>query len=269
MNRTIKIVLTTVLAAVALSAQAKEIINIVYGWQPSDAAAAYTRNLANEATAMQDRYVFLFEPRPGAGGSIAATYVQNNPRTILATTSAFWVRPYFYPNESHNPDRFRELMPQCSSPIGVYSKKYQSWKEVPTDRPVTVATTGLGITTHLIATKVAKKYPQLQVIPFKSATEATVAVLSGTTDLAVSFMGDGDQYVYAADSTKKLYLLGVTGSTTVNGFPTLISQGFPLELSYMNVPAHLVVPTGFPETKFQEIRTILLKASRTKSVLDA
>lgn len=265
----IKIVLATALTVMALSAQAKEIITIVYGWQPSDAAAAYTRNLANEATAMQDRYVFLFEPRPGAGGSIAATHVQNNPRTILATTSAFWVRPHFYPNESHNPDRFRELMPQCSSPIGVYSKKYQSWKQVPTDRPITVATTGLGITTHLIATKVAKKYPQLQVIPFKSASEATVAVLSGTTDLAVSFMGDGDQYVYATDPQKKLYLLGVTGSTAVSGFSTLTSQGFPSELAHMDVPAHLVVPVGFPETKFQEIRTILLKASRTKSVLDA
>ena len=121
----------------------------------------------------------------------------------------------------------------------------------------------------LIATKVAKKYPQLQVIPFKSASEATVAVLSGTTDLAVSFMGDGDQYVYATDPQKKLYLLGVTGSTAVKEFSTLTSQGFPPELAHMDVPAHLVVPVGFPETKFQEIRTILLKASRNKSVLDA
>jgi tripartite-type tricarboxylate transporter receptor subunit TctC len=264
-----KILLTTMLMVWTVTSYAKEVITIVYGWQASDAAAAYTRNMANEATAMQDRYVFLFDPKPGAGGSIAANYVQNNPNTILATTSAFWVRPQFFPKESHDPTKFRELMPQCISPLGIYSKKYQSWKQVPVDRPVTISVTGLGITSHLIATTVAKKYTQLQIIPYKSATEATTAVLSGVTDLAVSFMGDGDQYVRATDTKNQLYLLGITGKNAVDGFSTLSSQGFSPDLAEMSAPSHLVVPVGFPENKFQEIRAILLSASQKKSVLDA
>lgn len=264
-----KKLLLVLLSAFALTAQAKENITIIYGWSPSDVAANFHRTLAEEANKQQDKYTFIFDTKPGAGAAIAAQYVAKTPNTILASSSAFWIRPQFFPNESHRIEDFRQLMPQCDAPLGVFAKKYKSWNDVPANRPLTVAVSGLGITTHLVATEVAKKYPGMTVVPFKSTTDSILSVLSGTTDFAVAFMGDGDQYVNSRDEKSKLYNLGITGDRADGKVPTLVSQGFPKVVSQMNAPAHLVVPTTMSESKFKEIRSILVTAGRSKSVRDA
>jgi tripartite-type tricarboxylate transporter receptor subunit TctC len=265
-----KKLLSVLLLATALTSQAAEVVTIVYGWSPSDVAANFHRTLAAEANKIQDKYTFIFDTKPGAGASIAANHVGSNPtNTILATSSAFWIRPNFFPNESHDVAGFRELMPQCDAPLEVVSKKYRSWKDVPTDRPLTVAVSGLGITTHLVATEVAKKYPNMQVIPFKSTTDSVLSVLSGVTDFSVNFMGDGEQYVTATDPKNQLFSLGVTGHSADGTIPTFVSNGFPAILTSMNAPAHLVVSTALPDAKFKEWREILVKAGRSQSVKDA
>lgn len=246
----------------------KEVVTIVYSWSPADVAANFHRTLAEEANKIQNKYTFVFDTKPGAGGTIAANYVSNNPNTILATASAFFIRPNFFPNESQDLNNFKELMPQCSAPGLISSHKYKSWKEVPTDQPLTIGVSGMGTTTHLIATQVAKKYPKMVVVPFKSTSEALMSVLSNNTDFAVNFIGDSAQYTNSK-SPKKIYMLGVTGDQTINGIAPLITQGFPKSLSRMNIPAQLVVPKTLPDTKFREWREILVKAGRAKSVNDA
>ena len=47
---------------------AKETISIVYGWTPGDSAANYSRTLVKEANDLQDKYQFIFDTKPGAGG---------------------------------------------------------------------------------------------------------------------------------------------------------------------------------------------------------
>lgn len=264
-----KKLLSVFLLASALAANAREVVTIIYGWSPSDAAANFSRTLADEANKVQDKYTFIFDARPGAGAAIAANYVGITPNTILATSTAFWIRPNFFPNESYDVSQYRELMPNCDAPLEVVSKKYQSWKEVPTDRPLSIAVSGLGITTHLVATEVAKKYPNLTVIPFKSTTDSVLSVLSGTTDFSVNFMGDGDQYVNATDPKNKLYALGITGEKADSKRPTLVSLGFPSVLGKMSAPSHLVISKNVPEDKEKEWRTILMQAGRSKSVLAA
>jgi tripartite-type tricarboxylate transporter receptor subunit TctC len=259
MLKSLTIILATCLA---FSAVARENVTIVYGWSPSDAAANFHRSLAAEANKIQDKYTFIFDTKPGAGASIAAQYVGNTPDTILATSTAFWIRPNFFPNESHDVAKYRELMPQCEPPLQISSKKYQSWKDVPADKPLTIAVSGLGITTHLVATEIAKKYPNLTVIPFKSTTESVMSVLSDVTDFSVNFNGDSEQYVNAG----KLHVLGVTGPVADGKYPALINDGFPKILSSMMSPAHLVVPKTISEEKFKEWREILVKAGRSDEV---
>ena len=264
-----KKLLSVLLLATALTAQAREIVTIIYGWSPSDVAANFSRTLAEEANKIQDKYTFLFDTKPGAGAAIAANYVGNTPNTILATSTAFWIRPNFFPNESYDVSLYQELMPNCDAPLEVVSKKYKSWQEVPTDRPLSIAVSGLGITTHLVATEVAKKYPNLTVVPFKSTTDSVLSVLSGVTDFSVNFMGDGEQYVNSAKPENKLYALGITGDKPDGDVPTLVSQGFPKIMSQMNAPSHLVIPTGVPEAKAKEWRKILTQAGRSPAVLSA
>lgn len=260
--------LSLFLTLLSVSAQAKETITIVYSWTPADTAANFHRTLAEEANKIQNKYTFVFDAKPGAGGTIAANYVANNANTVLATASAFFIRPNFFPNESHDLNNFKELMPQCSAPALISSQKYRSWNDVPLDQPLSIGVSGMGTTTHLIATQVAKKYPKMTVIPFKSTSEALLSVLSGNTDFAVNFLGDSAQYA-DSKSVKKIYMLGITGDKTVNGVPALITQGFPKTLSRMNIPAQLVVPKSMSESKFTELREILVKAGQAKSVNNA
>lgn len=253
------------LATTALAAVARENIIIYYSWGAADTAANFHRVLADESNKIQDRYNFVFDVKPGAGGSIAANHVLNQPNAIVATASAFFIRPNFFPNESHDVSQFRELFPQCSAPAVITSKKYKTWAEVPVDKPTTIGMSGMGTTTHLIAAQIAKKYPNLIIVPFKSTSEAILSVLSDSTDMAVNFMGDSAQYV----ETNRLNVLGATGSKTIGNVRPLSSQGFTRDLDVMDVPAQLLVPNSFPEAKAREIRDIFVQAGRRPAVLDS
>jgi tripartite-type tricarboxylate transporter receptor subunit TctC len=263
-----KLLLSLILSALSVTVAAKETVTIVYSWTAADTAANFHRTLVESANKIQNKYTFVFDTKPGAGGSIAANHVAANPNTILATASAFFIRPNFFPNESHDISAFKELMPQCSAPALISSAKYKSWAEVPTDRPLTIGVSGMGTTTHLIATQVVKRYPQMTVIPFKSTSEALVSVLSGNTDFAVNFLGDSEQYT-KSNSPKRVYMLGITGDKTVAGVTPMISQGFPKSLGRMNIPAQLVVPRTTPDAKFNDWREILVQAGRSPSVQKA
>jgi len=260
--------LSIILAFFTLNAMAKETVTIVYSWGPGDTAANFHRTLVESANKIQNKYQFLFDTKPGAGGSIAANHVANTPNTILATASAFFIRPNFFPTESHDLGAFRELMPQCSAPAVITSAKYQNWKDVPTDRPLTIGVSGMGTTTHLIATQVAKKYPQMTVVAFKSTTEALLSVLSNSTDFAVNFLGDSEQYSKPG-APRQVYLLGLTGEKTVSGVAPLITQGFPKSLARMDVPAQLLVPKTMADARFTELRDILVAAGRAEIVQQA
>jgi len=261
-----KILSILALSLFSILATAKETITVIYSWTAADTAANFHRSLVEEANRIQDKYNFVFDMRPGAGGSIAANYVAETPNTVLATASAFFVRPNFFPTESHDITKFREIFPQCSAPAVIASKRYKSWSEVPVDAKLSIGMSGMGTTTHLIATQLVKKYPNLIIVPFKSTSEALMGVLTGATDFSVNFMGDSEQYTKGSDP---VHILGITGNKTINNVATLSSQGFSKDLELMNVPAELLVPTNWTDSKFTEIREIFLKAGRSQSVLNS
>ena len=260
--------LVLLLSAFAISASAKENITIVYAWTAADGPANYSRSIIEEANKQQNKYNFIFDTKPGAGGSLAANHVLRTPNTILATASAFFVRPNFFPvNESHDLTAFKEIYLQCTAPMAIAAFKYKTWADVPTDRPLTIGVSGLGTTTHLFATQIQTKYPQLTVIPFKSTSESLLSAASGNTDLHVAFLGEVE--AWGSDTSKrKLNVLGISGTEIVKGFPTLASQGFGRTVGEIRVPFHLAVAANMPEDKFNEIRKILLRAGAATSVKD-
>ena len=263
-----KILTAVVLTAAALTATAKETIQIIYGFSAADNSANYSRNLAEEANKIQDKYTFIFDAKPGAGQVVAYNYVKNTPNTIFMTSGAYWLRPNFYPNQSYDVNEFRTIMGQCSVPFAVASKKYETWKSVPKDQPVTIATSGLGVVSHLTALQIQKIYPNSTIIPFKSTVDALVAAMGGQVDLAVGFVGDIEKFTHEGTGNK-LTILGTTGPRPVGKYANLTSQGFPAPLAKMNTPYNFMVPTSFPEEKAREIRNILLKVEGAKSVRDA
>lgn len=264
-----KIILALVLSAAALSVSAKETITIVYSWTVSDPAANFYRTLAESSNKMQDKYNFIVEARPGAGGAVAAKFVETNPQNnILANSSALFIRPIFFPNESHEAASFRSIMPMCQAPMLIISSKYKNWSEVPRDKPLSIGMSGMGTTTHLVATQIAARYPNIAIIPFKSTSEAFLSAMSGNTDFAVAFTGEVQAWTDKA-GPRRAYVLGTTGTRAVIGAKPLIEQGFPAALSNMSSMQQLFVSRKFPEDKYKEIRAIFVKAAATKLVLDA
>ncbi len=262
--------LLAVLATLSLTAQAqKETQTLVYSWTAADTAANFYRTLAEESNKLQNKYNFVFDTKPGAGGTVAASYVLNTPNTIWVNSSAAFIRPNLFPNESHNMADFRSLMPMCVAPFVISSIKYKTWKEVPRDARLSIGISGLGATTHLVAIQVAKNYPNMQIVPFKSTSEALLSTLSGNTDFAVGFLGDSEQYAKNATSPKQVHWLGITGREVIKGVHPLIHQGFSKDLADMSTPQQIFIARKVPEEKFREIRKIFVEAARSKAVRDA
>jgi len=267
-----KQLLVTLLMLVGLGAQAqqKETQTLVYSWSAGDTAANFYRTLAEESNKIQNKYTFVFDAKPGAGGTVAANYVLNTPNTIWINSSAAFIRPNLFPNESHNMADFRSLMPMCVAPFVISSIKYKNWKEVPRDARLSIGISGLGATTHLVALQIAKNYPNMVIVPFKSTSDALLAVLSNNTDFAVGFLGDSEQYTQrTGDRAKQVHWLGVTGREPLKGVQPLITQGFAPELAQMSTPQQIFIPRRVPEEKYREIRKIFVEAARSKSVRDA
>jgi tripartite-type tricarboxylate transporter receptor subunit TctC len=261
-----KLILLAILAIFSITASAKETVKIFYAFSAADSIANYGRTLVDVANRQQDKYLFVFDVKPGAGGSVAANYVKNTLNTILATASAFFVRPNFFPNESYDLSAYKEIYLQCTAPMAITATKYKTWADVPKDQPLTIGVSGLGTTTHLFATQIQAQYPKLQVIPFKSTSESLLSVASGNTDLHVAFLGEVETWGADNAKFKRLNVLGISGSTRVRGFPTLTSQGFGRTVADIGVPFHLVVPASVPDTKFKEWRDILVRAGQSATV---
>jgi len=265
-----KKIITALMATFALSAIAKENITIVYAWGPGDSVANYHRTLANEANKIQDKYNFLFDTKPGAGGAIAVNHVLNTPNTVLAHSTAFFVRPVVYPNESYDLTQLREQYVHCMAPMAVTSSKFNTWKDVTADAKVSVGISGLGVTTHLAALQLQQKYPNLNIIPFKSTNDSMLSMVSGQTDFHIGFISEAEQW--SKDNSKadrKVNVLGITGNKVVNGYQPLVKQGFDQSFADMNVGHHLLLPIKNDDARHKEFYTIFAKAAQTSAVRTA
>lgn len=265
-----KLLSILILAMSALSVQAKETVTIFYAWGPGDSVANYHRTLAYEANKIQSKYNFQFDTKPGAGGVLAVNHVLKETNAILAHSTAFFVRPVVFPNESYNLSALKEEYVHCMAPMAVTSSKYKSWDQVPADRLLTIGTSGLGVTTHLAAVQLQKRFPNAKVVPFKSTTDAMMSMVAQNTDFHIGFISEAEQW--AKGNTNKnlqVTVLGITGSKVINGYTPLAKLGFDSSFAQMNVGHHLVVPANFANDKAKEIHAIFTKAAKTKAVRNA
>lgn len=246
---------------------ARETVTVMYSWSPADSIATINRRTIEEANKIQNKYNFIFDAKPGAGGTLAATQVLNNPNHILVTSGAFFVRATVFPEASYDVSKFTTLMGMCTAPMSITSSKYKSWKEVPRDQPLNIGTSGLGVTTHLAALQIIARYPRMQVVPFKSTSEALINMVGGTVDFQVGFLSEPESW--AKENNKPVHVMGTTGNRSINGYPTLASQGFDDIINWVDVPFHYVVPATVSAGKFNEWRSILQNAAKHKRVRES
>ena len=212
----------------------------------------------------------MFDVKPGAGGTIAAQYIDQNPAdTILLGSAAFFVRPHTFPNESHNLDNFQQLKVLCTAPMAIASVKYATWDQIPRDKPLTIGVSGYGTTSHLDSLQIKKQYPQLEPVPYKSTTDTLNALQGGFLDFAVGFLSEFKPWQGRnATNAAAITVLGITGKHSVAGAPTLASQGFK-SLDQMSNPQQLIISKKISAEKREEWFNILNRAAQSTEVLNA
>lgn len=261
-----KFILWLIMLASGTSALARDTVVLAYSWTAGDKAANYYRALVDEANKIQNNINFVFEPKPGAGGTIAANYAANNPNSVLwINSSAGFIRPHLFPNDSHDITKFRSILPMCISPFVIISAKYSSWQDVPKDARLSIGNSGLGTTTHLVSLQIQKNFPNMTIVPFKSTSEALLGVLSGSVDFSVGFFGDSEEYA-KSNAPRQVYWLGQTGREKTKGVDLLANQGFSKDLLDMSTPQQIFAARSIDPQRFSDIRKVLVQAARAPSV---
>lgn len=255
-----KFLIAGAIALTAVVSQAEQ-ISIIWPFGMGDTQAQYSRSLVEELNRTQKKYTFILENRPGAGATIGAKYVVTTPNTILSASTAFFVRPNFYPEDSHRVADFRPLLTQCAAPMLIVSKKYRSWNEIDRNQKINIGISGLGATSHLMAMEIVKRYPNAVVVPYKGTREASIDVLGGNIEMSVAFLGEVEGFLDKGELTA----LGISGRKTVRGIATLESQGFTGVGEVVNMHS-LQVPRTMPAEQYMELRRLVTDAARTDSV---
>lgn len=259
-----RLLLATAIILTSLASQAQQTISIVWPFGMGDTQAQYSRSLVEELNKNQKKYHFILENKPGAGATIGAKHVATTSNSVLSASTAFFVRPNFYPEESHSVVDFRPLMTQCAAPMVIVSKKYRNWNEVDKAKPINIGISGMGATSHLMAMEIVKRYPNAQPVPYKGTREASMDVISGNLELSVAFLGEVEGFLDKGD----LFALGISGHKPVRGVPTLESQGFTGVGEVVNMHS-LQVPKTMPEAQYLELRNMVVQAARANSVQKA
>jgi len=256
-----KLLIVTALAVTSLASQAQQTVSIIWPFGMGDTQAQYSRSLVEELNQNQKKYTFILENKPGAGATIGAKHVAATPNAVLASSTAFFVRPNFYPNESHQVVDFKPLMTQCAAPMVIVSKKYQSWRDIDPQAKINIGISGMGATSHLMAMEIKKRYPNATPIPYKGTREASIDAANGNLDISVAFIGEVEGFL----DEKRLYALGLSGPKPVRGIPTLESQGFEGVKEIVNMHS-LLVPKTMSDDQYNNLRNLVVKAAKADSV---
>jgi tripartite-type tricarboxylate transporter receptor subunit TctC len=246
---------------------AGELVTIIWPFDTGSNQANFVRATVEEANKLQTKYTFVYDNKPGAGGTIAArTVLGTRDRIVLmSSTSSFFSRPIFYPNEeSYNIDDFQPVMIQCyGQPYSIISSKYKTLADVKKQTDINIGI-ALGTLQEAVAKELQTKLPntKLNFIGYTGTIKSEIDLESGVLDLSIGFPGDIQQHVDAGLIT----VLGSTGRQSYAQYPTLQSQGVSgfedMVLSYT-----IYGPATLDKSLVTELHNILSNAAAQSPIL--
>lgn len=220
-----KILISLLLFLFSSAATASQTVPVVWPFSIGSNQANMFRLVIAEANKQQNKYNFILENKTGAGGFVAANYVQNyNGLAVLAGSASFYTRPVYYPKESHRVQDFKPVFFLCTDqPLLLISSKYKTIEELSKKERITVGA-NFGSLTETAVRELQKILPSTQVdlVPFAGTLPGTMEVIAGRIDLNVEFPADAQQYI----STGKIVVIGTTGRTSYPNMPTFAGQGY-------------------------------------------
>lgn len=249
-------VLLVILLSISSIAFANQPVPSAWAFNIANVQGSYYRALLEQANKNQTKYQFIPEHKPGAGGSIAAAYVNTNERlTLLGTAAAFFVRPHLYDNAGYTFAQFKPVYLIANSPVALTTKNKDLNTILAQDK-ISIGTAGAGSGTHLYALKFKAQHPNkdILVVPYKSSTEALQDVLGGHIDLAYEFLGDAE--------AKGVKILGTTGTKKIKDYPLLKDIGYSDNSELIGV-YHILVKKDVPDAIVRELREIFNEAEKS------
>jgi len=249
------LVSSTLLSAAPLS------VPIVWPFSIGSNQVNFIRTIIDDANKKQNKYNFYVEFKPGAGGTIAAQYVENHKGiALLSSSSSFFVRAFYYPGESHRVENFKPVLIECTGqPLAVVSKNFSTVEELKSQRRLTIGA-NFGSLTEAVVRQLQQTLPgvEIDLIPFPGTIQGTQEVLAGRLDLNVDTPGEALQWLEA----DKLNTIGASGQVENKHFKTFKSQGIQgfgeLVNNYMMVTNSRVDPATV-----RELHEILRASAQT------
>lgn len=279
MRTSFKLLATLVLGAAALSAQADTYpsrpIKVISPFPAGGATDVLTRVLA-ERMAKTLGQPMIVENKAGAGTSIGAAFVAREApdgyTILMATNSTLVTNRYLYKDLPYDPDSFARIGMVGVGPLVLLSspkRPFASTQDVVAyakQHPgkLTFATFGPGTSSHL-AGELFKKRAGIDIlhVPFKGATQALPALISGEVDLFFDMVATGMPQADAG----KVKVFAITSPTRLPTQPklaTMAEQGYPdFDLTAW---FSFVAPKGTPVPAMDKLRQALAETLQDEAI---
>ena len=248
-----------VLLGASTFALATETITILWAFNIGSNQATTIRLIIDELNKTQDKYTFVIDSKPGAGGTVAANAVEAKPNTTLVgMSSSFIIRPYFEKDSpTQNLDNFTPVLVQgTGSPMAIVSGKYTKLEHALANPNLTIGVSGIGSVSHLAANGILQLNKTATIVNFKSMIDAATATAGGHVDIAIGFDTDIAPFVDA----NKVDILGRTGpGTQLKQIP----DADKLTANYA-----IFASTAMEQERFREIHQLMV-AINTKTTVVA
>jgi tripartite-type tricarboxylate transporter receptor subunit TctC len=245
----------------ALAHASPQQIPIVWPFSVGSNQVNFIRTIIDDANRKQNKYNFYVEFKPGAGGTVAAQYVDNYKSVaLLSISSSFFVRPHYYPTESHKVENFKPVLIECTGqPLAIISKKFTSIDELKNQKRLTIGANH-GSLTEALVRQLQQVLPdtELTLVPYSGTVAGTQEVLADRLDLNVELPAEAMQHVEAG----KLNVIGISGTKDHKNMRSFNSQGFKGSAGVIGTYAMYVRKDVDPNV-VKELHEIFTKASTT------
>ncbi|OZI41446.1 MFS transporter [Bordetella genomosp. 5] len=280
LRTTLKICSALLLSAAAVGAAQADTypsrpIKVVSPFPAGGATDVLTRILA-ERMAKDLSQSIIVENKAGAGTSIGAAYVSRENADgytiLMATNSTLVTNRFLYKELPYDPDSFAPIGMVGIGPLVMLSSPKQPFNSVSdvvtyakaNPGKLTFATFGPGTSSHL-AGELFKEQAGIDIlhVPFKGATQALPAVISGDVDLFFDMVATGMPQVDAG----KVKVFGITSPNRLasqSKLPTLAEQGYPK--FDMSAWFSFVAPKGTPPEVLARLQTALANTLKDETV---
>lgn len=255
-----KAIIFALLGLMASVTNAQTVVPIVWPFAVGSSQGAMVREIVQEANALQKKYIFVFDHKPGAGGAVAVQHAtaQKDP-VILAHTSSYFIRPYMNAEGRYDINNFIMISNYCADqPLAFISKNLSTLDDIEKKPNISVGVL-MGSITQLVTAEYRRQRPKVEFIEigYKGTPDITLDVVGGHIDLSVDWL--------AGVNNDQLKVLAITGTQNIGTHRTFKDQGIN-GLDNLTNSYYLFVNQNMDPALVAEFSDILSRASQRPRV---